>query len=181
MKQKNNTTFILYLLHYTLIYKIYNTISSFILYIKDKSFVSDTLYSNEFKYILKQYLHIDFETDWIGRLYSVINPTINIDGNIDFNNMIIELDDERTNNNDYVKTFIYKQMRLIQSVFKLENSGFFDYIGVDIRHIGPANQDNFLVIFDIVSRTQFVYAIKSMLKQLFIYIILALILIFFLF
>lgn len=170
--------YINHIISYTLIYKIYKTISLFIIYIKDKTYVSDTLYSNEFKYILKQYLHIEFERDWIGRLYGVINPAININGNIDFNNMIIEFDDERTNNIDYVKNFIYKQMKLVQTLFKLENSGFFDYIGTDIRHIGPTNQDNFLVIFDIVSRGHFTYQLKKTLKQIFIYIILISIILF---
>lgn len=160
-----------YLFKYTLTYKIIITIKSFYYYIKDKSVISDTFYSTSFKYILKQYLNVDFRKDWLGRLYGVINPNIDINGNINFNNSIIEIDDENTNNNKYVTYWVYKQMNLVRTVFKLENSPFFDYIGAEFRHVGPINQDNYLVIFDIISRKVFTGKFKQMLLQLFIYII----------
>ena len=157
---------------YTLIYKIIITIKSFYYYINDKSIIGDTFYSQFFKYILKQYLNVNFKKDWLGRLYGVINPNIDINGNINFNNTIIEIDDENTNNNEYVKYWVYKQMNLVRTMFLLEDSTFFDYIGVEFRHVGPINQDNYLVIFDIISRKIFTNNFKSMLLQLFIYIIL---------
>ena len=104
-------------------------------------------------------------------MYGVINPNIDINGNINFNNSIIEIDDENTNNNEYVKYWVYKQLNLVRTVFKLEKSPFFDYIGVQFRHVGPINQDNYLVIFDIISRKAFTDKFKPMLLQLFIYII----------
>lgn len=160
-----------YLFKYTLTYKIITTIKSFYYYIKDKSVIGDTFYSSSFKYILKQYLNVEFRKDWLGRLYGVINPNIDINGNINFNNSIIEIDDENTNNNKYVTYWVYKQMNLVRTVFKLENSPFFDYIGAEFRHVGPINQDNYLVIFDIISRKVFTGVFKQMLLQLFIYII----------
>ena len=161
-----------YLFKYTLTYKIITTIKAFYLYIKDKSIIGDTFYSLSFLYILKQYLNVEFRKDWLGRLYGVINPNIDINGNINFNNSIIEIDDENTNNNEYVKYWVYKQLNLVRTIFKLEKSTFFDYIGVQFRHVGPINQDNYLVIFDIISRKVFTDKFKPMLLQLFIYIIL---------
>ena len=157
---------------YTLIYKIIITIKSFYYYMNDKSIIGNAFYSQFFKYILKQYLNVNFKKDWLGRLYGVINPNIDINGNINFNNTIIEIDDENTNNNEYVKYWVYKQMNLVRTMFILEDSTFFDYIGVEFRHVGPINQDNYLVIFDIISRKIFTNNFKSMLLQLFIYIIL---------
>ena len=161
-----------YFLKLTLTYKIITTIKAFYLYIKDKSIIGDTFYSLSFLYILKQYLNVEFRKDWLGRLYGVINPNIDINGNINFNNSIIEIDDENTNNNEYVKYWVYKQLNLVRTVFKLENSPFFNYIGVQFKHVGPINQDNYLVIFDIISRKVFTDKFKPMLLQLFIYIIL---------
>lgn len=159
------------LLKLTVIYKIISTIKAFYLYIKDKSIIEDTFYSNSFIYILKQYLNVEFRKDWLGRLYGVINPNIDINGNINFNNSIIEIYDENTNNNEYVTYWVYKQLNLVRTIFKLEKSHFFDYIGVQFKHVGPINQDNYLVIFDIISRKVFTNKLKPMLLQLFIYII----------
>lgn len=171
-KNKTQHKIIKYIIKHTLTYKIFITLKSFYYYINDKSIIGDTFYSPSFKYILKQYLNVDFRKDWLGRLYGVINPNIDINGNINFNNSIIEIDDENTNNNKYVIYWVYKQMNLVRTVFKLENSPFFDYIGAEFRHVGPINQDNYLVIFDIISRKIFINNFKPMLLQLFIYIIL---------
>lgn len=145
----------------TLLYKIYASIKWLYIYARDYNYVAETFYSDQFSYVLKRYLNVDFKKDWIGRLYAVINPLIDIDGKMNFNNVIIELDDTNTNNNDYVKSWVMKQMSMINALFKLENSGFFDIIGVKFKHVGPKNQDNYLVIFDICSRLEFTSYIKK--------------------
>ena len=85
--------------------------------------------------------------------------------------MIIEIDGENTNNIEQVKAWVYKQMLLIANLFKIEK--LYDYIDIEFKHVGPENQDNFLIIFDIVDRKRFTTAVKSFLKQLGLYIILA--------
>ena len=86
---------------------------------------------------------------------------------INFNNTIIELDDERTNNDRYVENWIYKQMGLLADMFKLQN--MYTYISVGIEHVGPENADNFLVIFDITARQDWTNALKKFIKHLFVY------------
>ena len=76
----------------TLTSKLINTCKSSWEYLRDYLYISDTLYSDEFKLVLKRYLHINIKKDWIGRLYGVINPNIDINGNFDINNVIIEID-----------------------------------------------------------------------------------------
>ena len=98
----------------TLLYKIYASIKWLYIYARDYNYVADTFYSDQFSYVLKRYLNVDFKKDWIGRLYAVINPLIDIDGKMNFNNVIIELDDTNTNNNDYVKSWVIKQMSMIR-------------------------------------------------------------------
>lgn len=156
----------------TLTWRLVMLVQSIYRYITDMSYISDTLYSKEFLTVLKQYLRISIKKDWIGRLYGVINPYIDIDGKIDFNNTIIEIDGDNTNSNEYVKNWVYRQFNLIDNLFKINK--LYDYINVDIKHVGPLNADNYLIIIDVVSRKEMTYALKRVLKQTILYMIIAL-------
>lgn len=156
----------------TLTSKIVNVFKSLYDYIHDYNLIGDTLYSDSFKLVIKKYLNINLKKDWLGRLYGIINPDIDINGNYNINNIIIELDDERTNNNDYVKNYIYKQLQLISDLFKINR--LYDYINIEIKHVGPVEYDNYLFVIDIVNRQQFTFYLKKILKQLLIYGIIAL-------
>ena len=156
----------------TLTWQLVMLVQSIYRYITDLSYISDTLYSKEFLTVLKQYLRITVKKDWIGRLYGVINPYIDIDGKIDFNNTIIEIDGDNTNSNEYVKNWVYRQFNLIDNLFKINK--LYDYINVDIKHVGPLNADNYLIVIDIVSRKEMTYVLKRVLKQSILYMIIAL-------
>lgn len=156
----------------TLTWRLVMLVQSIYRYITDMSYISDTLYSKEFLTVLKRYLRISIKKDWIGRLYGVINPYIDIDGKIDFNNTIIEIDGDNTNSNEYVKNWVYKQFNLIDNLFKINK--LYDYINVDIKHVGPLNADNYLIVIDVVSRKEMTYMLKRVLKQTILYIIIAL-------
>lgn len=156
----------------TLTWRLVMLAQSIYRYITDMSYISDTLYSKEFLTVLKQYLRISIKKDWIGRLYGVINPYIDIDGKIDFNNTIIEIDGDNTNSNEYVKNWVYKQFNLIDNLFKINK--LYDYINVDIKHVGPLNADNYLIVIDVVSRKEMTYMLKRVLKQTILYMIIAL-------
>lgn len=156
----------------TLTWRLVMLVQSIYRYITDMSYISDTLYSKEFLTVLKQYLRISVKKDWIGRLYGVINPYIDIDGKIDFNNTIIEIDGDNTNSNEYVKNWVYRQFNLIDNLFKINK--LYDYINVDIKHVGPFNADNYLIVIDVVSRKEMAYVLKRVLKQTILYMIIAL-------
>lgn len=153
----------------TLIYKTARAISCLLYYIKSYLYVRDTLYSPQFAYVLEKYLRVKFRRDWIGRLYGVVNPAIDINGNIDFSTQIIEFDERGASTDNYVKNWVYKQLSLIKNIFHLQDSGFFDHIGADFRHVGPDNNDNWLIVFDIVARRDFAYALRSFIRQFVIY------------
>lgn len=161
------------LFSYTLLYKIYLNFILLKEYIDDYEYVSESLYSEAFSKILEKYLNLKVKKDWIGRIYGVINPNLDINGNLNFSNTIIEIDDNNTNSNEYVKNWIYKQMNMVKYVFKLDESGFFDYIGCDIEHVGPKEHDNYLVVFYIVSQKALLQNLKKLLKQMSIYAIIA--------
>ena len=161
------------LFSYTLLYKIYLNLILIKEYIDDYDYVSESLYSEAFSKILEKYLNLKVKKDWIGRIYGVINPNLDINGNVNFANTIIEIDDNNTNSNEYVKNWIYKQMNMVKYVFKLDESGFFDYIGCDIEHVGPKEYDNYLVVFYIVSQKAMLQNLKRLLKQFSVYAIIA--------
>ena len=159
----------------TLLGKFTSYISNSIQYYKDKKLISDTFYSPAFKKVIDNYLKTDLKKDWIGRLYGVVNPNIK-DGRYDFNNVIIEIDGDNTNNNEYVKQWVYKQMNLIGALFKIEK--LYDYINIDFNHVGPENLDNYLVVFDIVSRKEKHESGKRFFTHLLILVIILLICLF---
>lgn len=140
-------------------------------YIKDYEYISDTLYSEAFKIVLKEYLNIDIRKDWIGRLYGVINPNIDAEGRFDITKTVIEFDDDNTNNKEFIKHWTHKQLYIIGEVFKIEN--LYHFIDLEFRHVGPNNADNYLLIFDIVSRKLLAKETKGMLIHGLIYAVIA--------
>ena len=161
---------------WTLTYKTLAFIEGIYTYLKDRYYISDTLYSEEFKIVIKRYLYIELDKDWIGRLYGIINPNIDINGKYNFNNTILEIDGENTNNNEHVKHWVYKQMDLISQLFKIEK--LYDYISIDFKHVGPSFADNYLIIFDVISRKYMAQTFKSWIKMVAIYGVIATIVLF---
>jgi len=149
---------------HSLIGRTVNMVSDYIYFKKDKKIISDTFYGPAFDLVLKKYLKANFKRDWIGRLYGVVNPNLDENGKYDFNNVIIELDGDNTNNNEYVRNWVYRQMRMISTLFKIER--LYDYIDIEFNHVGPENQDNYLVIFDIVSRKISVESCKKFFRHI---------------
>lgn len=157
---------------HTWIYKTYNMFRKYSEYRKVKKYVSPIIYTPEFKLILNKYLNIDIRKDWLGRLYGIINPSINREGFFDISNTIIEIDGDNTNSNNYVQYWVYNQLNMINNLFNFNN--LYDYLTVDIQKVGPINTDNYLVILDIASRQEFASSFKRWLKMSIFYIIIAL-------
>lgn len=148
------------LFKHSLLYKIYDFFNKWIKYNKIKRTVGKSFYSNEFKLLMSNYLKVNLKEDWIGRLYGVVNPTINTNGELDFSTMVIELDGEKTNNDAWAQTWIYKQLNLVSQLFRIRN--LYDYINLEIEHVGPVYLDNYLIIFDLVDRKSFANSAKSL-------------------
>ena len=71
---------------------------------------------------------------------------------------IDHIDGDNTNTNEWVKAWAYKQLRLVAQLFKIEK--LYDYINVEFTHVGPENFDNYLIVFDIVSRKVLADSVK---------------------
>ena len=136
--------------------------------------VEESLHGQSFYSILKSYLRMNPKTDFLGRVYGVINPSLNSDGKFDWSDMIFEIDGENTNNYAYVENWLYKQMLAVSTMFNLDKSGFFDNITMDIKHVGPHNADNYLVVFDTVARRQMASYFKKSVLRIFIYLLIVL-------
>ena len=163
-KKRRSTAFFKRIFHKTLSYKTYDMIYSFIEYMKDKSAVSDVLYGDDLKILFKKYFNLEVDKDWLGRLYGVINPSIDVDGKFNLTTTIIEIDGDNTNNEEYLKIWLYKQLDLIGRIFNMKR--LYELIDMDIKHVGPIEYDNYLIIFDIVSRQLTVKAFKTFIKQI---------------
>ena len=150
-----------WLWHHTILYQFYDMCVATYTYFHDKNIVYDTLHSKGFAVVVKQYLHANLRSNWFGEVGCVVNPNINSDGEFDISSVIMELDGDNTNTNEYVRYWVYKQMRLIADLFKIEK--LYDYINIDFEHVGPETDDNYLIMFRIASRSWFTKALKDFL------------------
>ena len=147
-----------------IIYRTYDFIKSYIGYRKTRNAIKDVFYGEDFQMVIKRYLNVDLDEDWLGRLYGVINPNVDIKGNLNVNNVIIEIDGNNTNTDEYVKTWIYKQLSMMGQLFNMRN--LYTNINMEIEHVGPIDQDNYLIVFDIVDRGIMASAFKKFMKTL---------------
>ena len=157
---------------WTLTASIVRMICWLVYYMKDWRAVEEPLHGPAFRSLLKHYLKMDSRIDWLGRVYGVVNPAINEKGEFDYNGMVFEIDGIHTNNQTWVENWLYKQMILVNNVFDVQRSGFFDIIDADIKHVGPENADNYLVVFDIASRKELFRRVRRVIMQSVFYIVL---------
>jgi hypothetical protein len=149
----------------TLINILYRTIYHTIQFKRDYNQCYNVFYSQGFIDLVRTYLKIDLDKDWIGRLYGVINPNLDINGNFDPGTVIIEIDGENTNTDTFVKNWLYRQLSIMTSVFR--NLGpIYDKLNVDIKHVGPKEHDNYLIVFDFYERIERRYWLKRLFKRI---------------
>ena len=152
-------------INWTLVSSLIRAIYWTFCYIKDWRLVEESLHGNGFRSLLKHYLKMDSRIDWLGRVYGVVNPAINEKGEFDYNGMVFELNGVNTNNKTWVEHWLYKQMILVNNIFDVQKTGFFDIIDANVKHVGPENADNYLIVFDIASRKEMVRRWKRVLHQ----------------
>lgn len=153
------------LTNWTLVSSLIRAIYWTFCYIKDWRLVEESLHGDGFRSLLKHYLKMDSRIDWLGRVYGVVNPAINEKGEFDYNGMVFELNGVNTNNQTWVENWLYKQMILVNNIFDVQKTGFFDIIDANVKHVGPENADNYLIVFDIASRKEMVRRWKRVILQ----------------
>ena len=159
--------------NWTLVSSLIRAIYWTFCYIKDWRLVEESLHGDGFRSLLKHYLKMDSRIDWLGRVYGVVNPAINEKGEFDYNGMVFELNGVNTNNQTWVENWLYKQMILVNNIFDVQKTGFFDIIDANVKHVGPENADNYLIVFDIASRKEMVRKWKRVILQSIVYAVVA--------
>ena len=160
-------------INWTLVSSLIRAIYWTFCYIKDWRLVEESLHGDGFHSLLKHYLKMDSRIDWLGRVYGVVNPAINEKGEFDYNGMVFELNGVNTNNKTWVENWLYKQMILVNNIFDVQKTGFFDIIDANVKHVGPENADNYLIVFDIASRKEMVRRWKRVILQIIVYAVVA--------
>lgn len=82
-----------------------------------------------------------FKIDWIGRIYTVINPNL-IEGEFDTNSQIFEYDENGFNNDAYIERWVMGKLNIASNFIRANN--LFDLLTYEIKRLDE--YDNFLLI-----------------------------------
>ena len=83
----------------------------------------------------------EFRMDWVGRIYTVINPNI-IDDKLDIQTQIFEYGDDGFSNKAYVEKWIMTKLNLIKDFVMANN--LFDLLTYEIERLDE--YDNYLFV-----------------------------------
>lgn len=85
----------------------------------------------------------NFKQDWIGRLYTVINPNI-MGEDFDINMIIYEYNENGLDNKEFVQRWIMMKLNIAQTFIQTNN--LFDLLTYDIKKLDE--YDNYLFIIE---------------------------------
>ena len=88
-----------------------------------------------------QLFGVEFKIDWVGRIYTVINPNI-IDDKLDINTQIFEYNDNGLTNEPYVEKYIMTKLNLVSEFIMANN--LFDLLTYEIKKLD--DYDNYLFV-----------------------------------
>lgn len=83
----------------------------------------------------------EFRIDWVGRIYTVINPNV-IDDKFETNTQIFEYGENGLSNNSYIEHWIMTKLNIAQNFIMANN--LFDLLTYEIKRLD--NYDNYLFI-----------------------------------
>lgn len=122
---------------------IYRFIKYLILNIKytkilNKIYQNENILSN-----LSMLFKSQFKKDWVGRLYTVINPHL-LGEDFDINTIIYEYNENGLDNKTWVERWIMTRLNIAQSFIQTNN--LFDLLTYDIKKLDE--YDNYLFIIE---------------------------------
>ena len=122
---------------------IYNFIKHLILNIKYTKLLSKVYKNEDLLKKLSQLFGSNFKKDWIGRVYTVINPNI-MDGKFDNTTQIFEYNQNGLDNNVYVEKWIMNRFNVISQFIQTNN--LFDLLNYKITKLD--DYDNYLLVLE---------------------------------
>ena len=119
----------------------YRFIKNLILNRKYTKLLTKIYKDEQLLYRFSQLFGTEFRIDWVGRIYTVINPNI-INEKFDVNTQIFEYDDSGFTNKPYVEKWIMTKFNLVKDFIMANN--LFDLLTYELKKIDE--YDNYLFI-----------------------------------
>ena len=129
----------------------YNFIKYLILNIKYTRILKLIYKDEQIPENLSKLFSTNFKIDWIGRMYTVINPNL-IDGIYDTSSQIFEYDERGLSNDAYIERFIMQKLNIASNYIKANN--LFDLLTYEIKKLDE--YDNYLFIIKPITLDDFV-------------------------
>lgn len=125
-----------------------------------KYLILNTRYTKILKHIYKEeqipenlskLFNSNFKIDWVGRLYTVINPNL-LNGEYDTNTQIFEYGENGLTNEMFIERYIMQKLNIASNFIKANN--LFDLLTYKIEKIDE--YDNYLFIIEPITFNDFV-------------------------
>ena len=100
---------------------------------------------------LSKLFNSNFKIDWVGRLYTVINPNL-LNGEYDTNTQIFEYGEKGLTNEMFIERYIMQKLNIASNYIKANN--LFDLLTYKIEKIDE--YDNYLFIIEPITFNDFV-------------------------
>ena len=121
----------------------YKFITNFLLNRKYMKIIKNVYKEDDVLNKLSELFGTEFRMDWVGRIYTVINPNI-VDNKLDINTQIFEYGETGLSNQIYVERYIMLKLNLIKD-FVIANN-LFDLLTYRIEKLDE--YDNYLFVIE---------------------------------
>jgi hypothetical protein len=121
---------------------IYNFFKYLILNIKYSRIIKKVYNDENLIEGLSKIFKTNFKLDWIGRLYAVLNPNLDENGNYNPNSQIFEYGENGLNNEKMIEQWVMERMLVISNFIRANN--LFELLTYSIKKIDQ--YDNYLFI-----------------------------------
>ena len=120
---------------------IYKFVKQLILHKKYSKIFSKICKEENLIHNLSNLFGAQFKTDWVGRVYVVLNPNL-VKEKMDFQNQIFEYNDKGFDNSVYIEKWIMDKLNIASNFIK--NNDMFDLLTYEIKKIDE--YDNYLFV-----------------------------------
>lgn len=126
---------------------IYNFFKYLLLNRKYSRLIKKTFQNENILQGLSQIFKANFKTDWIGRIYAVLNPNLDENGQYSPNTQIFEYGEKGLNNEKMVEQWVMERMVVISEFIQANN--LFELLTYSIKKLDK--YDNYLFILEPVT------------------------------
>lgn len=120
---------------------LFNFLKYFILNLKYTCILKKVYHDENLLLRFSQLFGTEFRIDWVGRIYTVINPNV-IKEQFDTNTQIFEYGENGFSNTVYIEHWIMNKLNIAQNFIMANN--LFDLLTYEIKRLD--NYDNYLFI-----------------------------------